>query len=185
MWDIGGVSSKDPCSETYRGEEAGDTPENEVLVNHTKSIADDLGLKFYVDWHSFSQLILLPYGYSCSREMKDLDVQMELARGVADAIKEVNGLSFVYGPVCEMIYPASGGSSDWAYDVAGADIAWGFELRPGPGSSGGFVVPPENIILSGKENLAGMLNLFSSFSVSEIVRGEESCVSTNYTCSRT
>ncbi|KAG9256786.1 carboxypeptidase A4 [Emericellopsis atlantica] len=163
QWDVPGGSSPDPCSQTYRGEAPGDTPEMAVLTNHTLSIAEATGIKFYVDWHSYSQLILLPYGYSCDAVVEDLDSQMELARGVHDAIKSVNGLDFVYGPTCQTIYQTSGGSMDYVYDVADAEVSWAFELRPQTQREGGFVIPPENIIPSGEEVWAGMRNLFANF----------------------
>lgn len=163
QWDVPGGSSTNPCSETYRGQEPGDTPEMGILTNHTLSIADSVGIKFYVDWHAFSQLILLPYGYSCDAVVKDLDVQMDLAAGVAQAIQSVNGLNFIYGPTCETIYQTSGGSMDYVYDVASAEISWAFELRPASSGQGGFVIPPDQIIPSGEENWEGMKNLFENF----------------------
>jgi len=163
QWNVPGGSSTNPCAETYRGASAGDTPENQVLTNHTLSVGEAQGIKFYVDWHAFSQMILLPYGYSCSAQPDNLSKQMALARGVSQAIRAVNGLNFVYGPTCQTIYQTAGGSNDWVADIAGAELAWAFELRPGPGGSGGFVIPPSNIIPSGRENWAGMLRLFETF----------------------
>ncbi|KAM5356764.1 hypothetical protein ACJ41O_003410 [Fusarium nematophilum] len=163
QWNVPGGSSTNPCDETYRGLAAGDTPENRALVNHTKSIADSTGIKFYVDWHSFSQLILLPYGYSCSATASNLNTQMSLAGGVARAIQGVNGLRFQYGPTCQTIYQTAGGSNDWAFDVAKAELAWAFELRPTSSSSGGFTVPASNIVPSGQEMWAGIQYLFSQF----------------------
>jgi len=162
QWDIPGGSSPDACSETYRGEAPGDTPEMAVLTNHTMSIAESTGIKLFIDWHSFGQLILLPYGYDCNAEAANIDKQMELAGGVAEAIRAVNGLRFQYGPTCKTIYQAAGGSMDWAYDIASAELAWGFELRP-VSSGNGFVIPPSNIVPSGEENWAGMEYLFSVF----------------------
>ncbi|KAF4988992.1 hypothetical protein FDECE_14846 [Fusarium decemcellulare] len=159
----GSGSSTNPCDETYRGAAAGDTPENRALVNHTKSIADTTGIKFYVDWHSYSQLILLPYGYSCSAQASNINTQMSLASGVASAIQGVNGLRFQYGPTCSTIYQTNGGSNDWVADVAKAELAWAFELRPASSSSGGFTVPPSNILPSGNEIWAGIKYLFGRF----------------------
>ncbi|KFA59964.1 hypothetical protein S40285_08014 [Stachybotrys chlorohalonatus IBT 40285] len=163
QWDVPGGSSTNPCSQTYRGEAPGDTPEMDVLTNHTLGIAQGQGLKFFVDWHSYSQLILLPYGYSCSEVADNNEYQMELATGVYEAIRSVNGLEFVYGPTCPTIYQTSGVSMDWGYDVAGAELSWGFELRPATAGQGGFVIPPENIIPSGEEMWAGMRWLFANF----------------------
>ncbi|KAF5539754.1 carboxypeptidase [Fusarium phyllophilum] len=162
-WDIPGGSSTDTCNETYRGMKAGDTPENKALVKHTKSVAQKNGIKSYIDFHSFSQLILLPYGYTCDTNITDINEQMELAGGVADAIKQVNDLNFYYGPTCQTIYQTSGGSSDWVYDVAGAELAWGMELRPQRLRGNGFVLPPKQIVESGEEIWAGMRYLFENF----------------------
>lgn len=125
------------------------------------SIAETTGIKFYVDWHSFSQLILLPYGYSCSAKASNLNTQTSLAAGVSSAIKGVNGLTFKYGPTCSTIYQTAGGSNDYIQDVAKADLAWAVELRPASSSGGGFAVPASNILPSGKEIWAGMSYLFS------------------------
>ncbi|KAH7136231.1 hypothetical protein EDB81DRAFT_901939 [Dactylonectria macrodidyma] len=163
QWNVAGGSSTNPCDETYRGLAAGDTPENAALVNHTRSIAQSTGIKFYVDWHSYSQLILLPYGYSCSATASNLNTQMSLASGVASAIQGVNGLRFQYGPTCSTIYQTAGGSNDWVFDVAKAELAWAFELRPASSSGGGFTVPASNIVPSGKEIWAGIKYLFARF----------------------
>lgn len=162
-WDVDGGASTNPCAEDFRGEEAGDTPENQVLTNHTLTVSEGSGIKLYIDWHSYSQLILLPYGYSCSAEAGNLDEQMDKAGIVADAIQSVNGLDFTYGPTCQTIYPASGGSMDWVFDKAEAELAWAIELRPTSSSGGGFVIPPSNIVPSGEEIWAGIYSLFESF----------------------
>lgn len=163
QWNVPGGSSTNPCAETYRGLAAGDTPENKALVAHTQSLASSTGIKFYVDWHSFSQLILLPYGYSCTAQASNLNTQMSLAGGVASAIQGVNGLKFVYGPTCSTIYQTAGGSNDYVQDVSKAELAWAFELRPASQAGGGFVVPASNIVPSGKEIWAGMRYLFGRF----------------------
>ncbi|KAF4122341.1 Zn pept [Geosmithia morbida] len=162
-WDIDGGSSPDPCDETYRGEAPGDTPENKALTNHTLTVSDGVGLKLYIDWHSYSQLILLPYGYSCYAEASNIDVQMDKAGIVADGIRSINDLDFIYGPTCKTIYSTAGVSMDWVYDIAEAELAWAIELRPGSNTDGGFVIPPSNILPSGKEIWAGISSLFESF----------------------
>ena len=163
QWNIAGGSSTNPCSETYRGLAGGDTPENRALVSHLQGLASGVGVKSYIDWHSYSQLILLPYGYSCSARARNHAAQMSVAGGVASAIRGVNGLSFTYGPTCSTIYQTAGSSTDWATDVAGIEFAWGFELRPASSGAGGFVLPASQIIPSGDENWAGMRYMFSQF----------------------
>ncbi|CEI62237.1 Metallocarboxypeptidase A-like protein [Fusarium venenatum] len=160
-WDIPGGSSTDPCNETYRGRKSGDTPEIKALTNHTMAIAQKTGIRSYIDWHSYSQLILLPYGYTCNHNATNTNYQMELAGEVATAIEDYGGTYFDYGPTCQTIYQTSGGSSDWVYDIAEAELAWGIELRPGRLRGDGFVLPPKNIIKSGEEIWAGIKVLFT------------------------
>ncbi|ROT40794.1 carboxypeptidase A4 [Sodiomyces alkalinus F11] len=162
-WDVPGGSSPNPCSGTYRGEAPGDTPEMAVLTNHTLEVGGRNGLKLFVDWHAYSQLIMLPYGYDCSKAAENNDYQMELAGGVAEAIRSVDGRVFVYGPTCPTIYQTSGVSMDWAYDIAGAELSWGYELRPANARDGGFVLPPEDILVSGQEQWAGIKHLLNNF----------------------
>lgn len=81
---------------------------------------------------------------------------MALAKGFTTAVNGVNGLDFVYGPLCETIYFTAGGSSDWVTAVAGAEFAWGIELRPDGSANNGFILPPEQIVPSGEEIWAGV-----------------------------
>lgn len=87
-------------------------------------MADDLssgqGLKLYIDWHSYSQLILLPYGYSCSASASNIEEQKTLASGVAAAIAKPYGTQFDHGPTCETIYQTNGGSNDYIQDISKA-----------------------------------------------------------------
>ncbi|RYP03201.1 hypothetical protein DL764_005305 [Monosporascus ibericus] len=154
-------SSTSPSSETYRGQSSGDAPENLGLRTHLDNVARSQGLKLYIDWHSYSQLILLPYGYSCSARAENINQQMTLARGVASAIARPYGTRFEYGPTCSTIYQTNGGSNDYAQDVSGAEFAWAFELRDT--GRNGFVLPPEQIIPSGFEAWEGIKNLLNNF----------------------
>lgn len=118
-WE-GPGSSDDPSDETYRGEKEGDAPENLGLRTLADELAKGQGLKLYIDWHSYSQLILLPYGYSCSAQADNIEEQKTLAGGVANAIAKPYGTQFEYGPTCETIYQTNGGSNDYVQDISGA-----------------------------------------------------------------
>lgn len=61
-------SSKDPCHETFRGPSEGSEPEVRGLMNSLQEIKNKQGLKLYIDWHSYSQLVIYrelipPSGY--------------------------------------------------------------------------------------------------------------------------
>ncbi|CRK45833.1 hypothetical protein BN1723_006741 [Verticillium longisporum] len=114
------------------------------------------GIKFFVDWHAFGHIILMPYGGNCSLRVANYDRQMELARQTTAIIESVAGSKYRYGPVCDVLYAASGGSMDYVYDIAGADIAWGWELSPASEAAGGFVLPAEKILPTAQENWKGV-----------------------------
>ncbi|KAF3902300.1 hypothetical protein ABW21_db0203993 [Orbilia brochopaga] len=155
-WDVTGGSSTSPCSETFRGEKAGNTPEITALVNFSKALAAKNNIKLYIDWHSFSQLILLPYGYNCDLHVPNYDQQIKLANGVASAIKSVKGTTFTPGETCPDLYKAVGGSTDFMQDVAKAEISWCIELHPNGGGANGFIYPIGQVKAAAEELWTGM-----------------------------
>lgn len=68
-------SSGSPCSETYRGPEAHSESEVKSIVDFVKSHGN---LKAFVSIHSYSQMLLYPYGYT-STPCKDQSELVSLA----------------------------------------------------------------------------------------------------------
>lgn len=54
-------ASSYPCSETYQGPHAHSEPEVKAIVDFVKSHG---GIKSFVSIHSYSQMLLYPYGYT-------------------------------------------------------------------------------------------------------------------------
>jgi len=153
QWNIPGGSSTDPCAEDYRGLAAGDATENKALVAYINNLAGGKGVTLYIDVHSYSQLFMTPYGYSCTAVTTNNSVLQSLAKGVAAAIKAVYGTVYQYGPVCSTIYQVSGGSVDYVNDVTKARYVFTIELRDT--GTYGFVLPASQILPSGVETYAG------------------------------
>lgn len=143
-----------PYDETFNGVSAGSEPENKALVSHTKAVAAKQPLFQYVDWHSYGQYILTPYGYTTAVP-KNSDQQVDMGNAAADAIKAVHGKQFTVGPSGATLYPTTGSSADFATDIAGAEYAIALELGGGGEGAQGFVLPPEQICPAGEEMLAG------------------------------
>lgn len=60
---VQGGSSDNPCSEVYHGESAASEPETRNTINYFKSLtSEEHPLYGAIDWHSYGQLILRPYG---------------------------------------------------------------------------------------------------------------------------
>lgn len=154
QWDVPGGASSDPCDLTFKGTSPGDSTELPVLSSYLNRLAADTGVKLYIDFHSYSQLFMTPYGFSCTAIAANNDKLQSLASGVAKAISAVYGTVFETGPICTTIYQVSGGSVDYVYDVTKAEYSFTTELRDT--GMNGFVLPPDQIAPSGVEAFAGL-----------------------------
>lgn len=162
-WSVGwggDGSSPNPSSETFSGFAPHDTPETAALAAYAGRLRDGRGIKLYVDWHSYAQVILLSYGYTCTAFPANLDEQTALARGISEAIAGVYNTTFDYGPGCLVLYQSSGNGRDYLTDVGKAQFGWGIELRD---TQYGFVLPPEQILPSGIEIWEGLKYAWTQF----------------------
>ncbi|XP_071383660.1 carboxypeptidase B isoform X1 [Centroberyx affinis] len=137
-WCTIGASSN-PCSDTFCGHK----PESEIEV---KNVADFIRrnksvIKAYLTIHSYSQLLLFPYSYTYELAADHSEL-MKVAEGASAALRSLYGTRYTSGPGAATIYPAAGGSDDWAYDL-GVKYSFTFELR----DTGryGFLLPESQI----------------------------------------
>ncbi|KAI1373195.1 hypothetical protein F4677DRAFT_462551 [Hypoxylon crocopeplum] len=150
-------SSSNPSSETFSGYQAGDTPEAAALIAFAQGLAADKGIKLYIDWHSYAQVILLSYGYTCDDFPPNIDRQIGVAAETAARIAQPYNTTFDYGPGCVVLYQSSGNGRDYMTDAAGTEFGWGIELRS---TSYGFILPADQILPSGVEIWEGMKYLW-------------------------
>ncbi|KAI2602566.1 hypothetical protein GGR54DRAFT_653785 [Hypoxylon sp. NC1633] len=156
MWDGEGSS-------TSPGAAAGDTLENTGIrcrVLPCDQLAAKNGIKLYIDWHSYGQYILTPYGYSCTAASSNQAKQNALASSTATAIAKSYGTRFTSGPICSTLYTAAGGSNDYVTDVNKAEYGWAIELRDT--GRNGFTLPANQIMPTGIEIWEGMKYLFAN-----------------------
>ncbi|CAK6972053.1 carboxypeptidase B [Scomber scombrus] len=132
-------ASNNPCSDTF----CGYSPESEIEV---KNVADFIRrnksvIKAYLTIHSYSQLLLFPYSYTYELAADHSEL-MKVAVGASNALRSLYGTQYTSGPGATTIYPAAGGSDDWAYDL-GVKYSYTFELR----DTGryGFLLPASQI----------------------------------------
>ncbi|MCK4873880.1 MAG: hypothetical protein KAS72_14260 [Phycisphaerales bacterium] len=161
-WSVGwggSGSSGDPSSDIYRGTAPFSEPET---ANMRDFILVESNVVAHIDFHSYSQLVLRPYGYTYSTPSEpDNTTMTELGDGMSDAIYSVHGKNYTSEPAASL-YLASGICTDWHYDEAGA-FSWTIELR----DTGyyGFELPPDQIIATGEENFAAITFLADSVTV--------------------
>jgi carboxypeptidase T len=150
MWGTLNVptSSQVPSDDTYVGPRAFSEPE-------TRAVRDLIGRELFrgvITYHSYSQLILYPWGYTSTPIVDPTDLQKisTLAQRMADLIKGVHGE--VYTPEqSSSLYPTAGDTTDWTYGAYGIP-SYTIELRPTDVASGGFILPADQIQPTWEEN---------------------------------
>lgn len=157
-WGTGGASTNQ-CDDDYQGTKAASAPETVILTNFIKSKVAAQGVKLYIDWHSYSQLFMFPWGYECS-PTKDQTYLASLAKGAVTALEAVHGTSFTSGEICPTIYQASGSTTDYAYGVTNVTNSFAVELRDT--GNYGFVLPPNQIMPSAEEAFAAVKYLLKN-----------------------
>ncbi|OXB63994.1 hypothetical protein ASZ78_014758 [Callipepla squamata] len=145
-WCTLGASNR-PCDSTY----CGSAPESE---KETKALADFIRehlstIKAYLTIHSYSQLLLFPYSYTY-KHPKDYSELNAIASAASQKLSSLYNTKYVYGSGAATIYPAAGGSDDWAYDQ-GIKYSFTFELRDT--GNYGFLLPESQIKPTCEETL--------------------------------
>ncbi|XP_069763802.1 carboxypeptidase A1-like [Narcine bancroftii] len=142
-------TSSNPCRETYCGPYANSEPEVAAIVNFVQTHRN---IKSFITIHSYSQLLMFPFGYKCvpPADYQELEGLSKLAVG---SLTSLYGTQYKTGSICDAIYQASGGSIDWTYNQ-GIKYSFAFELR----DTGryGFMLPSREIIPTAQETWEAM-----------------------------
>ncbi|MCW5775533.1 MAG: hypothetical protein KIS87_03680 [Phycisphaeraceae bacterium] len=154
-WDVnwgGEGSSGNGNNETYRGTAPFSEPESQVVRDF---ILSQPFARAHIDFHSYSQLILYPWGFTTATPPEpDNSRFVTMGAEMAEAIKTVHGKTYVPQHAIEL-YAASGTMADWTYTVG----LYGFTVELRPTGNPGFILPPEEIIPTAEENFAAILTL--------------------------
>ena len=156
MWGTLDVntSSHVPADETYVGPRAFSEPE----VRAVRDLVARQLVGGVLTYHSYSQLILYPWGYTAEPIEDDADL-LEM-RGLAEEmqrlIKGVHGTTYTAQPASQL-YPTAGDTADWTYGEYDAP-SFTVELRPASALDGGFVLPPDQIQPCWEENRPAALH---------------------------
>ncbi|XP_050792919.1 carboxypeptidase A1-like [Gopherus flavomarginatus] len=154
-WDAGfggAGASSNPCSETYHGPYANSELEVKAIVDFVKSHGN---IKAFISIHSYSQLLMYPYGYTRTQaaDYQELD---NIAKAAVAALSSLYGTRYRYGSIITTIYQASGGTIDWTYNQ-GIKYSFTFELRDT--GSYGFLLPANQIISTAEETWLGLMTI--------------------------
>jgi len=143
-WGCCGGSSGSPSSDTYRGTSAFSAPETRALRDFVQSrrINNVQQIKANIDFHTYSQLILWPFGYTTANTAPGLNADQEATfRTIGVEMSRTNGFT---PEQSSDLYITDGDSIDWMWGSQGI-WAYTFELYPGSFGGGGFY-PPDEVI---------------------------------------
>jgi carboxypeptidase T len=156
QWGCCGGSSGSPSSETYRGASAWSAPELQRLRDFilSRRVGGAQQIKVAIDIHSYSELILWPYGYTFADTGADMTLdERNTFATIGQQMAATNG----YTPEQSSdLYIADGISIDWMFHDQ-AIFAYVFELYPI--GSPGFYPPDEQIAPQTARNREAILLL--------------------------
>ncbi|MDM4722055.1 M14 family zinc carboxypeptidase [Micromonospora sp. WMMA1363] len=158
QWGCCGGSSGSTSSDTYRGSSPFSAPETNALRNFVNSrvVGGTQQIKANIDFHTYSELILWPFGYTYSDTAPGMSTdQHNTFATIGRQMAATNG----YSPEqASDLYIADGVSIDWMWGQHGI-WAYTFEMYPGSAGGGGFYPPDEVIPAQTSRNREAVLIL--------------------------
>ncbi|MGW1543367.1 M14 family metallopeptidase [Streptomyces sp. NPDC002309] len=160
-WGCCGGSSGSPSSDTYRGTAAESAPEVKVVANFVRSrvVGGQQQIKAGIDFHTYSELVLWPFGYTYSDTTTGMTAD---DRNAFAAVGQKMAASNGYTPEQSSdLYITDGSIDDWLW---GSQKIFGytFEMYPRGASGGGFYPPDEVIERETSRNRDAVLQLLEN-----------------------
>ncbi|KHJ45723.1 hypothetical protein D918_03935 [Trichuris suis] len=152
-WGAVGCSN-DPCDEIYHGSKPFSEPETEAIRRFITNRSGEF--VSFLTLHSYSQMWMYPYGHKRQAYSSDVRQLRAVALRATQALYNVYKTRYEVGTGADLLYPASGGSEDWAKGVAGIKYSYLLELRPHKDSPQGFLLDESEIMPTGKETWEGI-----------------------------
>jgi hypothetical protein len=143
QWGCCGGSSGTTSSETYRGPAAFSAKETQVVRDFVASrrIGGIQQIKTGIDFHTYSELILWPYGYTTADTATGMTLdQRNTFAALGQNMAATNG----YTPEqASDLYIADGAIDDWLWGAQGI-FGYTFEMYPTTSNPGFY--PPDEVI---------------------------------------
>ncbi|MFJ1749421.1 M14 family metallopeptidase [Streptomyces sp. NPDC088116] len=161
QWGCCGGSSGSASSDTYRGAAAESAPEVKVVANFARSrvVGGKQQLKAAIDFHTYSELVLWPFGYTTANTTTGMTADDRNAfAAVGGKMAASNG----YTPEQSSdLYITDGSIDDWLWGSQKV-FAYTFEMYPSSSSGGGFYPPDEVIDRETSRNRDAVLQLLEN-----------------------
>jgi len=146
-------SSGTPGSEVYRGTGLFSEPETAAV----RDLFTGHDFRAAISFHSYSQTILYPWGYTTDPAPDDAGLGA-IAATMSGLMAAVNGTVYAAGQASRALYTTNGDTVDWTYGLRAAP-SFTIELPPVDIDGGGFFNDEAAIGAIFGENLPAMLYL--------------------------
>jgi carboxypeptidase T len=145
MWGCCGGSSTSPGAEDYRGPSASSAPEVRAVEAFADSrvVGGVQQLKAHIDFHTFSELVLWPFGHTTDTVTEGMTQQeYDRFQSVGQQMAASNG----YTPEqSSALYITDGDMNDYMWGTHKV-LTYCFEMYPTDGGLDGFYPPDEDIV---------------------------------------
>uniref|UniRef100_A0A0K0FL36 ShKT domain-containing protein n=1 Tax=Strongyloides venezuelensis TaxID=75913 RepID=A0A0K0FL36_STRVS len=149
-------TSFDPCSEIYHGTKKFSEPETRAIRDAVINGNLTGKIDAMISLHAYSQLFIYPYSIAKNVYPENISDLRRIASKAVQAIKRLYGTKYQFGTGPELIYPYTGGSTDWAKESAKIQYTYTIEVRPSYFDWNGFVLAKEQLIPVARETWEGM-----------------------------
>ncbi|WP_448320050.1 M14 family metallopeptidase [Streptomyces sp. CO7] len=160
-WGCCGGSSGSTSSDTYRGTAGESAKEVKVVADFVRGrvVGGKQQIKAGIDFHTYSELVLWPYGYTTADTATGLtaDDRSALAT-VGQKMAASNGYT---AEQSSDLYITDGSINDWLWGTYKI-FSYTFEMYPSSSSGGGFYPPDEVIDRETSRNRDAVLQLLEN-----------------------
>jgi len=172
-WGCCGGSSGSTSSETYRGPSAFSAPEAAVVRDFVNSrvVGGVQQIKAAMDFHTYSELVLWPFGYTNSATTTGMSVDQN--NTFATLGRQMAATNNYTPEQSSALYITDGDLLDWLWG-AHKIFAYTFEMYPTSSSAGGFYPPASVITRETTRNRTAALMLAEAADCPYKVIGKES-----------
>jgi carboxypeptidase T len=157
-WGCCGGSSGSTSSETYRGPSASSSPEVTNVINFVngRKVGGVQQIKTNIDFHTFSELVLWPLGYTTANTGSDMTQQQY--NTFATLGQQMAATNNYTPEQASDLYITDGSIDDWLWATQGV-YSYTFEMYPSSGGLSSFYPPDEVITAQTTRNRAAVLLL--------------------------
>jgi len=157
-WGCCGGSSGSTSSETYRGPSPSSSPEVTNVINFVNSrrVGGVQQIKTNIDFHTFSELVLWPLGYTTANTGSDMTQQQY--NTFATLGQQMAATNNYTPEQASDLYITDGSIDDWLWATQGV-YSYTFEMYPSSGGLSSFYPPDEVITRETTRNRAAVLLL--------------------------